>query len=195
VATVLGGLVAFAACRSIEARRRGLILSLAILPLVALVLLGAAGKDIVIPRYAAEGIPFTLVALGAALARSPRPVAILLAAGTAVVGGSGLVAGERRGAFYADARGAVRTIAADARPGDAVVTTGRLVVDYPFRYYAVAGLPRGVRVIQPPLRAHPPRLWLLSTGGAAPPGYRLARFRHLAGDPPIDVLLLETTAR
>lgn len=104
---------------------------------IGLVLAGILGKDVLITRYAAAGVPILLIAVAAALALLPRAAAAAGAVLVAVVLAGGLVRShDRESGFYAPAREAIDYIRSAAQPGDTVIVPGRPGTDIPLAYYA-----------------------------------------------------------
>jgi 4-amino-4-deoxy-L-arabinose transferase-like glycosyltransferase len=183
--TALGALVTVVAVGALAQRRQWLLASLCALPLLALLGIGLLGKDLMTTRYSAAAAPFVLMAI-AALPRRVLPVAAVVVA-AALAGG--LVASHGVSGRYAPALEAVDYIAADYRPGDAVVIPAGPGAYVPLVYY-------GERRLRPPPtfatsleQVDADRIWIVSeaqdggevAAGAAfflePLGLRVARGR------------------
>lgn len=150
IASVVGVAVVVVSLSCAFARRealrdRGLLFLLALTPLVAIILLGAVGRDLVLTRYTAVAAPFLLVAVAAAVTTTPRALGTTLLVVALAVAATGLVRSHRRGGFYPDARAAVAYIDARWRAGDVIVTPGQAGFDIPIAYY-------GGRRLRPPPR-------------------------------------------
>jgi hypothetical protein len=123
---------------------RALLLALGATPLVVILLLGVAGKDIVISRYTAVAAPFLLTTMAAAVSSVRRPAAAILGAALLGVSVWGLVNSHRVSGFYAPARQTMALIAHHERPGDIVEVPGDAGDDIPLAYY-------GQRLLHPAL--------------------------------------------
>ena len=126
------------------------------------------GKDLLISRYAAVGVPFMLIALSAGITLVRRPFAVPLAAIAVTAAIAGTIGSHRSSGFYADTRAVAARIAEEWRPGDLVAHETSFGVDYTLRYYAAQRLPRTAQIVgtgDPQLRRHIAnggRLWLLT---------------------------------
>jgi hypothetical protein len=201
----LGALVSVAACALALADRgradARLIGACAALPVVAIVVSGLVGKDVVWSRYAAVAVPFVLVAL-ALLARR--------ASGAAVVGVAVALmlvhlerAHSREGEF-ADTRAAIAYVAGQWRPTDAVVLTVDATTNVSIDFYARRRLPAGALLAAPSpetltrLTDEERRLWLFSAPvpardleRALPAGARVSSIRRFPTGPVLQVALVE----
>jgi len=142
IVRLLGAAVVLGSVLTVALRRRGtlrdgrLLAALALFAPLALVVIAAAGKDVLITRYTAVATPFMLMAVAGAVAMLPRARAILLVALTLVLAGIGLTDSHRSTGFYAPARDAIRYIEANPQPRESVVTPGLPGDDVPLDYYA-----------------------------------------------------------
>jgi len=176
-------------------REPDLILGMALVPITALLLLGVAGRDLVITRYATVAAPFMIALIAVAIASVPS-LAIRVAGGAIVltIAVAGAIRSFDSSHFYPNGRGLMRYVAAHWRPTDAVVYNGMGDPDNlltPTAFYARRYLPAGFEtVIAPPfatrqfgrLQASSRRLWIVNetgphapTGPAMPAGYRIAQ--------------------
>ncbi|MEA2169066.1 MAG: mannosyltransferase [Solirubrobacteraceae bacterium] len=120
-----------------RAKLRGLLLAVGFAAPIGLLLAGILGKDVLITRYAAAGVPVLLIAVAAAVAALPRPAAAALAALVAVTSAAGLIRDhDRTSGFYPPTRAVIDYIGARAQPGDAIVVPGAVGTDIPLAYYA-----------------------------------------------------------
>jgi len=135
VAAVVGSVLILALRGRSAVRSRGLLVTLALLAPVAVVILGIAGKDVVLTRYTSVAAPFLITAIAAAVAVLPRAGAALLVTATLIVAGVGLVASHQRTGFYPPSREVISYIHAHELPGDVVLTPGAPGTDIPLDYY------------------------------------------------------------
>ncbi|MDQ2759249.1 MAG: glycosyltransferase family 39 protein [Actinomycetota bacterium] len=211
-------LVLIAAGRNAIAGQR-LVLSVAVGGPLVLLALSAVGGQLMLARYAAVTVPFTIVgiaAAGAALARIALPVAGLLGAAAAAAAIAGLLDSHRPQSFYPDARGVVAYVQSRELAGgqDAVLAPSNPAIEVPLIYYGVQRLhvhwtaeASTARLVAQRSR----RLWTileLTTGapsakmlirvetpGARLLGYRVLAARVFPGAEPLAVLLLAPSAR
>lgn len=161
-AALVLSLLALVTRRFAAVRNRGLLAVLALFAPLAIIALGAAGKDVLITRYTAVAAPFLLTALAATLATLPRAAAISLVALAFAVSVGGLVASHRQTGFYAPTRQAIDYIQANQHSGDELVTPGYPAADdIPLLYYR-------------PRRMHPLPNYFVGN----PPGISAAFDRH-----------------
>jgi mannosyltransferase len=129
-------------------RFRGLLLALVVIPVAAILLLGAAGKNVVLPRYAMIGVPFLVVATAAAT-RLLEAIASRVAAGAIMfVMLVGLLVSSAPANYWPDDRGVVRYMTAHWQAGDYVYPDKLVVGTYlPLAYYSATYLPGHGRVM------------------------------------------------
>lgn len=135
VAIAVGSVIVLLLDRRRSVRSGRLLAALGLFAPLALVIIGIAGKDVVITRYTAVAAPFLLTAVAAAVAMLPRMPAIVLAAAVLVVAGVGLADSHRHAGFYAPAREVTGYIGTYRHLGDIVITTGLPGFDVPLDYY------------------------------------------------------------
>ncbi len=133
--TVVGSALVLTLRRSGAVRNGPLLAALGLVAPLGLLVLGIAGKYVVITRYSAVAAPFLLTALAAATAALPRAAAIILLAATLVVSVVGVADSHRRTGFYPPSREAITYIRADQRSGDTVITPGLPGTDIQLDYY------------------------------------------------------------
>jgi 4-amino-4-deoxy-L-arabinose transferase-like glycosyltransferase len=146
---MLATLILLASPRAGRALRdRGLVVGLAVTPVAAILLLGLAGKSVVIARYATIGVPFLLVGFAAAT-RLLHPVLSRLAAGIAFFAMLvGLFLSLPQSSFYPNARGVIHVIARHWETTDFVYSDGLVIGAYlPVAYYSATYLPGHNRVM------------------------------------------------
>jgi mannosyltransferase len=129
-------------------RARAMIVGLAVTPVVAILLLGLAGKNVVIPRYASIAVPFLSVAIAAAT-RLLHPVLSRLAAAIVLLAMMvGLLTSVSPSGMYPNARGVMRLVARDWQASDFVYPDGLVIGAYlPLAYYSAAYLPNHNRAM------------------------------------------------
>lgn len=167
---------------------------------------------LMLPRYAAAGAPFMIVAVALATETVPRPAALALAACAAIAAVAGLAENHRTSGFYLDARGAVRYLRQHARPGQLVVAPGDTVASVPLTAYGLSADYTGSEGLVAVLAARHRPVWLvveLATGSSTAPRTVLAfenaflrRFREraltarvLPGVPPLAIVLIAPESR
>lgn len=126
----------------VAVRTRGLIFGLATTPIMAILVLGLAGKDIVIPRYATVAVPFLAIAIATAT-RVLRPRLSTLAAGIVLFAMmSGVFLSLSPSSYYPNARGVIRLVARHWKATDFLYPDQLIVAAYlPLEYYAATDLP------------------------------------------------------
>ena len=152
---------------------------LALVPIVAIVIAGAVGQDVVSTRYSALAAPIEIVAIVAAIATFRALPAIALSAATAFLVVWGLAVSHSKAGFYPPSKQVMAYIGRHRQPGDLVALTVRLGVNWPFEYY-------GWRSLHPPPRYIVPhdtrdllaalhnkrRMWFISMLGVGKPSDR-----------------------
>jgi uncharacterized membrane protein len=129
----------------------GLLLSLAITPVLAVTALTIFSDDVLISRYTAVAAPFLILVLAAGVAVAPRlaaPVIALVALGAGVGGSLDL---HRSDGFHADVKGAFEAIGDRYRRGDVVLLRGYPAIGPIGVYYGGRELPRGAPLLVPDL--------------------------------------------
>ena len=126
----------------VAVRTRGLIIGLAATPIVAILVLGLAGKHIVIPRYATVAVPFLAVAIASAT-RLLRPRLSALAAGIVLFAMMlGVFLSFSPSSYYPNARGVIRRVAQHWEATDFLYPDRLVIGAYlPLEYYAATDLP------------------------------------------------------
>lgn len=209
-------LAALVTCALPAVRQRvrdwGLLVALVALPLLALIITAAAGKDVLVNRWAAVVAPFAFVAIAIALISIPRRLP-RIAAGAVVLGvcAVGIVKSDRPAGFYADARGALRTVRDGAGHGDVVAYIGRIGIFSVVSVYAHQLVPH-LPLLAPNAWADPAqltaytdavrrgrRIWIVvddspgqtpqPVSALVPSGYRLLAQTGLVADEDMRVLL------
>lgn len=98
--------------------------------------------DALITRYTAVGAPFVLVTTAVAMARLPRGGRLAALLAVTLIGVAGSLRGHDRDARFADARAAIREVAAKWQPGEPIVTPrDDVTVELPISYYTGRELP------------------------------------------------------
>ena len=146
-----------------------LLAALAAVPLLAILVLGAVGRDVVATRYTAVAAPLLVTALAAAATGLRPSVAATVAAGAAATAVWGVVETHQRSGFFAPARETIAFIRAHQRPRDVVAVVGRAGDQYSYDYYGRRQLQPSVQYIVPDqteqvlaaIRSHR-RIWIIS---------------------------------
>ena len=129
-------------------RSRELLLALAVVPIAAILLLGAAGRSVVLPRYAMIAVPFLLIAIAVATRLLPAIGSRLAAGAVMFVWLIGLLVSSGSASYWPDARGVVRYVTAHWRAGDYVYPHRLVIGTYlPLAYYSATYLPGQDRVM------------------------------------------------
>lgn len=166
---------------------RGLLLPLALGPVLVVLALTAVGDDVLISRYTVVAAPFLVLLIAGAVAVGPRlvaaPLAVLALAGA--IGGSLYL--HRSASFYGDVGGAFTAIESRYREGDIVVLRGYPAIGPVGEYYRRRELPDAGLVVIPgsqglldQLVRERRRLWVIDQQrlrprlrrGLVPEGYR-----------------------
>jgi mannosyltransferase len=123
-------------------RTRGLIIGLAVTPIVAILVLGLAGKHVVIPRYATVAVPFLSIAIATAT-RLLRPRLSVLATGIVLFAMMlGVCLSLSPSSYYPNTGGVIRLVARRWKAGDFLYPDQLVVGAYlPLEYYAASYLP------------------------------------------------------
>jgi 4-amino-4-deoxy-L-arabinose transferase-like glycosyltransferase len=116
-------------------RQPRLLVALGMTAPLAILILGLAGKDVVITRYTAVAAPLLLTGLAAAVSSLPRLPGALLAGLAASAAIWGVVSLHERTGFDAPARETIAFINAHARPGAVLALPGHPGADIPLGYY------------------------------------------------------------
>jgi mannosyltransferase len=161
-------------------RARALIVSCALVPLGVVCLFSALGQPMALTRYTAVAAPFILVAIGMVAAHAARPLTVALLAAALTVSAAGLFAALLPSGQNPDTRGALATVAAHWRGGDAVAGVGLLGFDGALSYYGEKLLPPGAREV-PAFRSLDAAVEAPGALDAAETGGRL----WLIADPPV----------
>lgn len=133
---VLAALVSLVAHHARQVKHRGLLAVLAAAAPLAIFVLGAAGKDVVISRYSAIGAPMLVIAIAAAAASAGPSWRAILAAGAGVAAVVGLVRSHQTTGFYAPAKATIAYIHRHASPQTPIITPGHPGADIPLGYYS-----------------------------------------------------------
>jgi hypothetical protein len=167
------------------ARVRAQALPLAYVPLAALIIVTAAGPNVLITRYTAVAAPMMLVVLAAGVLAVARPAGVAIG-GAALAGAlAGSIASHTHEGLYPDLRAATEQITAGERAGDVVLVGESPGTETVVHYYLVRQHSplRPVRASGAlPQGSGAPRVWLVRT----PPRPRreldraLARFSYRA---------------
>jgi uncharacterized membrane protein len=136
-------LVVLATNRTRQAR---MLVALALAPPSALLVTTLLAHDALLPRYTAVAVPFMIVVIGLAAIRLPRPLALVVIAGTLVLSLWNVRASDRPSGRYADMRGALRYVRAGYHAGDLIAIEGTGVIIKELRYYVPRALPSGAHV-------------------------------------------------
>ncbi len=204
---VVAGLAIVALRRQVP--HRWLLLALAMAPPAVMLVLSAAGKDVMITRYTALAAPFMLLAIAAAVLTAPRPLGIALLAAALVPAVVVTAKSHRATGFYVNARAAIDYIARARAPEDVIVTPGQADPDVQLTYYGARRLqptPTYVSGTQPAAVKHAiaqrRRLWIIALGDhqqakAAPAnlasiGYRLLKINIFPAN--VSLLVILATA-
>jgi len=161
---------------------RDVIIGLAAVPIAAIIVLGLAGKNIVLPRYATIGVPSLLIAVATAM-RLLRPRVSILASGVVLLAMTlTVLMSFSASSAYPNARGVIRLVARRWHATDFLYPHQLNIGTYlPLAYYAAGDLP-----------GYNPALWgdlyspaFAAAGVARPVGtasftaaYSRARARH-----------------
>ncbi len=113
-----------------------LLLALGATAPVTILILGAAGSDVVITRYAAVAAPLLLTAIASAVLSLPRAGAAGLAALAAAAAIWGVITIHRRTGLDAPARETIAFIHSHPQPGAVVAVPGHPGADIPLGFYA-----------------------------------------------------------
>lgn len=141
VVAVLGAIIVLVAVAALlfspqaNVTHRRLLAGLGAVAVVTLVILGLAGKHIVITRYTVVAAPLLITAVVAACAQLPRPAAGALAVAALAVSVAGLIDNHSRSGFYPPTRQAIDYIAPREHPGDYMFSPGFPLTDIPIFYY------------------------------------------------------------
>jgi mannosyltransferase len=143
VGVVLATLALLAAPRARNAvRERGLAIALAATPLAAILVLGLAGKNIVIPRYGTVAVPFLAVAVAFALRQLRPRVAVPAAALILTAMTLGVRDSFSASSAYPNARGVIDAVSRHWRATDFLYPDRLPIGAYvPLAYYAGDSVP------------------------------------------------------
>lgn len=117
-------------------REPRLLLALGACAPLAVLVLGLAGKDVVITRYTVVAAPLLLTVVAAGLASLPRAAAGVVGLLCATAGIWGLVRVHERGGFYPPAKEAITFIRRHEVAGGVLALPGHPGADLPLGYYA-----------------------------------------------------------
>lgn len=117
-------------------REPRLLVALGVTAPLAILILGWAGKDVVITRYTVVAAPMLLTMVAVGITSLPRIPATVVAGLAAVAAIWGLVRVHERSGFYPPAREALEFIQRHRSPGDVVAVPGHSGADVPLAFYA-----------------------------------------------------------
>jgi hypothetical protein len=175
---------------------------------VLVLLMGVAGRDVLLTRNTAIAAPFLLVILAAAVVAAPRPAGVVLLGLLVVVGAVGVIASHRPAGHYPDTRAVMEDVGQGWRAGDLIVDSGEDTgVDISLRFYAGREVPgsaflssRDEPAKLPAALAKRPRLWVVwqrpvsqatARAGLRPLRYRAASVRSFPGSIGLTLTLAE----
>jgi hypothetical protein len=118
-----------------KVRQPRLLLALGVTAPLAILILGLAGKDVVITRYTAVAAPWLLTALAVAVSALPRLPGALLAVLAATAATWGVVSLHQRTGFDPPAQETISFIKTHPQPGAILALPGHPGADIPLGYY------------------------------------------------------------
>ena len=199
-------------------RQPRLLVALALTAPLVILILGLAGKDVVITRYTVVAAPLLLTAVAVSISSLPRVAGSVTALMCATVSIWGLARVHERSGFYPPAREAISYIRSHPAPGAVLALPGHAGADVPLAFYAqrllhplpafIEGTDRrsvaqALRARQPlwsvheyrSVRVSPAAIRRFLTRVLAPEGYRPAQVAVIATSSTLVVELLTPGAR